>query len=440
MAKFDIFMMAYKNLMRRKGRTFLTVLGVLIGTTSIVVMISLGIGLRESQTKMMEQWGSLNQIEVNEPWSRGGDDEEEAPKLVLNQATVDEFKAIPGVVAVSPAIRVNGQASWGKREGYLNIQGVDVETMALFQHKVSAGRLLEEGDGNTLILGATTSENFTDVNGKYLWDTPNYEYDEAAVLEDSKTFLDKKLTMMVYNNDGTKTKKVGLTVVGVLDITSPGGRYNCYAPIDAMKQIKKFMDPKSTGKNKNKNEFNGITILTDGVENTKLISASLKEQGYDAYSIADNLEGIEKQSKMIQAVLAGIGSITLLVAAIGIINTMIMSIFERTREIGIMKVIGATFGDIRLLFLTEAGLIGFFGGVVGLMLSCGLSYLLNTLGAGFMGGGGGAPGAEAAPMSVIPPWLLVFAIVFSILIGVLAGLYPANRAVKLSPIEAMRNN
>ena len=140
---------------------------------------------------------------------------------------------------------------------------------------------------------------------------------------------------------------------------------------------------------------------------------------------------------MIQAVLGGIGAITLLVAAIGIINTMIMSIYERTREIGIMKVIGATFGDIRLLFLTEAGLIGLFGGILGLALSFGLSHLLNLFGADYMGS---MTGLATAKLSVIPPWLVLFALIFSIMIGVLAGLYPANRAVKLSPIEAMRNN
>ena len=138
----------------------------------------------------------------------------------------------------------------------------------------------------------------------------------------------------------------------------------------------------------------------------------------------------------VQLVLGGIGSITLLVAAIGIINTMVMSIYERTREIAIMKVIGATFNDIRLMFLAEAGLIGLLGGIFGLIFSYTLSFIVNKFAVGIMGG----MGAEGSAISVIPWWLAVFAIVFSILIGLLAGVYPANRAVKLSPIEAMRNN
>ena len=141
---------------------------------------------------------------------------------------------------------------------------------------------------------------------------------------------------------------------------------------------------------------------------------------------------------MFQLALGGIGAITLLVAAIGIINTMVMSIYERTKEIAIMKVIGATFTDIRLLFLAEAGMIGFFGGVLGLGFSYTLSFIINQLSGDYMGNYMGT--GEALHISLIPWWLALFAIAFSIMIGLLAGVYPANRAVKLSPIEAMRNN
>jgi len=154
--------------------------------------------------------------------------------------------------------------------------------------------------------------------------------------------------------------------------------------------------------------------------------------------MADNLEGIEKMSKTIQAILGGIGSITLLVAALGIINTMIMSIYERTREIGIMKVIGASFFDVRMLFLTEAGLIGLMGGIFGLGLSYGASRIINHFGSGFINRGM-PPGEITNSLSVIPLWLTLFALGFSILIGVVAGLYPADRAVRLSPISAIRN-
>ena len=179
-------------------------------------------------------------------------------------------------------------------------------------------------------------------------------------------------------------------------------------------------------------------MITGDVADTKTVLQSIKDAGYNAYSIAESLEGVEDSMKVFQLALGGIGGITLLVAAIGIINTMVMSIYERTKEIAIMKVIGATFGDIRFLFLAEAGMIVFFGGIMGLGFSYWLSFIINQLSGDFMGNYVGT--GEALSLSVIPWWLALFAIGFSIMIGLLAGVYPANRAVKLSPIEAMRNN
>jgi ABC-type antimicrobial peptide transport system permease subunit len=151
--------------------------------------------------------------------------------------------------------------------------------------------------------------------------------------------------------------------------------------------------------------------------------------------MADSLEGIESQSLMIQMVLGGIGAITLLVASIGIANTMIMSIYERTREIGVMKVVGAGGGDIQTLFLMEAGLIGFFGGVVGVAASFGISQVINF----FVADRYMSIGQEPMDVSVIPFWLAVFALAFAFFIGIVAGWFPARRATRLSPIVAIRN-
>jgi len=143
---------------------------------------------------------------------------------------------------------------------------------------------------------------------------------------------------------------------------------------------------------------------------------------------------------MIQGILGGIGAISLLVAALGITNTMIMSIYERTKEIGIMKVIGANLGDIRKMFLLEAGMIGFLGGSAGLIISYILSLLMNTVLSGIMstmlgavGGGGGST------VSIIPWWVAVGALVFATTIGIISGYSPARRAMHLSALESLRN-
>ncbi|MFA7463280.1 MAG: FtsX-like permease family protein, partial [Anaerovoracaceae bacterium] len=135
----------------------------------------------------------------------------------------------------------------------------------------------------------------------------------------------------------------------------------------------------------------------------------------------------------------GIGAISLLVAALGIANTMIMSIYERTKEIGVMKVIGANLRDIRKMFLLEAGMIGFLGGLVGLVFSYAISLMLNTVLLPFMQSFLGSMGSNGSVVSVIPFWVSGSALLFATFIGLASGYYPAQRAMNLSALEGLKN-
>ena len=468
MSKLDILFMAYQNLLRRKVRTALTVLGVLIGTTSIVVMISLGIGLNESITRDMAKWGSLNQITINSFMRFDEKGEPMGDAKPLNDAAVEELRSLAGVVSVSPGYELGGMAYWGRREGYVNLIGLDPAEMKNFEFETTRGRLLTGEDRFNIVLGGMVGYNFRDPK-KPFEDYDNVEWQDRFLDEYNPTvkMVNERITLSVANNNG-RQRKFSFTVVGIIDPQKMDKSWSAYAPIGEVKEIRKFTmggsqtggggagmpfeviqssgkssssTSKRNGNNPNapsKDDYNFIWVKSESIERTKELSKEIRDLGYNAYSMADNLEGIERTSKTIQAILGGIGSITLLVAAIGIINTMIMSIYERTREIGVMKVIGATFGDIRLLFLMEAGLIGILGGFVGIGLSYGLSAIVNKVTANMFGGGMGMGGEFT--ISVIPPWLALFALVFSFFIGILAGLYPANRAVKISPIEAIRTS
>ena len=171
------------------------------------------------------------------------------------------------------------------------------------------------------------------------------------------------------------------------------------------------------------------------MKNVQEVQKQIKEMGYEAYSLNDELESMKKQAAVIQAVLGGIGAVSLLVAAIGITNTMVMSIYERTKEIGVMKVIGASLKDIKRLFLFESALIGLTGGVFGVGFSYLISFLINK----FSGQFGQAIGAYGATkISIIPIWLIFAAMAFSALIGIMSGYFPARRAMNLSALEAIR--
>ena len=179
--------------------------------------------------------------------------------------------------------------------------------------------------------------------------------------------------------------------------------------------------------------YNSAQVYVDDVDNVTKVQKELADMGFQVQSQIDWLESSKQQSDMVQAVLGGIGAVSLFVAAIGIANTMMMSIYERTKEIGVMKVLGCDMGNIRNMFLIESGFIGFMGGVLGIGLSYGVSLLINK----FVGAQ--ALTGMAGDLSRVPPWLSLAAVAFAIFVGMAAGFMPAMRAMKLSPLAAIRN-
>ena len=468
MNKLDLLQLAQKSLWRRKARTILTVTGVMIGTTAIVVMLSLGIGLNENQRRSMESWGSLNLIRVQAGMNYDNEGKPLGEAKRLNDETVEALRAIEGVQAVTPAYDAGGEAKYGRQRGFLQLIGVDPAAMEYLEFTPMLGRLLEPGDRNVIVVGSQVINQFQDENEIRKMQRGMMFSPGMREQKDPADILDQRLVMELRSGStGEKKKAFGFQVVGVLEGDQKEHSYQAYAPIEDIKRMRSFLNQGAGGSSNmmardiamkmgggivstrrvsgssnrsNADDYSYILVHTKDVGDTKIVSKALKEQGYNSWSMADQLEGIEKTSRTIQAILGGIGAITLLVAAIGITNTMIMAIYERTREIGIMKVIGATFSDIHSMFLAEAGMIGFFGGLLGLGLSYSVSYVINQVSKDFMSRGMPTGTEEAIGISLIPGWLALFALVFAVMIGILAGLYPANRAVRLSPINAIRND
>ncbi|MBT9173581.1 MAG: ABC transporter permease YtrF [Syntrophomonadaceae bacterium] len=454
----DLLVLANRNLWRRKGRTILTVLGMTIGTVSVIVLFSLGIGLAEWQRVSMEQWGSLNIITVSQAFFYPGMPEEERDKLrLLNEQAVSEIEAMPGVLGVAPAFTVGGEARKGRERGYLQLIGIEPGKMALMEFEPKAGRLLHDEDRYNVVAGAHVINNFMQLG------RPG----PAAVIgppagRDSLELLDQRLVLTLQNARGQK-RRYTLNVVGILGPQFAERAHSVYAPLSLLREMHNFINQGAQPAqvhlvepvNRQRDQAAGLqrvrrrerlelqysfaSVRTKSVEYTKQLGEELRQMGYQAHSIADQLEGIEQGTRTVQAVLGGIGAISLLVATIGIINTMVMSIYERTREIAVIKVLGASFSDIRGLFLTEAALIGLLGGILGLVCSFLLSLLINIYAGAAIGAGAMGPEAPPVRISVIPLWLTVFALAFSTTIGLIAGLYPATRAMRLDPVTAMRH-
>uniref|UniRef100_UPI0028EED99F ABC transporter permease n=1 Tax=Stomatobaculum longum TaxID=796942 RepID=UPI0028EED99F len=248
-------------------------------------------------------------------------------------------------------------------------------------------------------------------------------------------------------------KKYILDTAGILDGGSSGYNsysYSVYCDIDTLKNFlkqryRKYLVPEpklnKKGKPVDYYVYSQAYVFVDDMNHVSEVQKKIAELGYQADSNMEWLEQSKQFTGMVQAVLGGIGAVSLLVAAIGIINTMMMSIYERTREIGVMKVLGCEMTNIRDLFLVESGFIGLMGGIIGTVLSLLISLLINFLAA--QGGNEQLSvfyqNAEGGSISYIPPWLALFAIVFAIFIGAAAGYLPAKRAMRLSPLAAMRN-
>jgi len=431
MSKFDLFRMGIKNLWRRKLRTFLTVLGVIIGASSIIVMLSLGFGMQKGFEEQMAQWGSLTTINVHKGWS----DVPGKKQAELNDKAVAEFKALKDVIAVSPILQTYGAVINGKYISQAPIKGIDPESMESFGFEIAEGRLLNKSDELTLVFGGQIKQSFYDPKSR-VWREP-----KVNLMKDRMTItLNPNYGYSYPGEKKVNYKEYKIKVAGVLAEGSDWeNNYAIFMPIAEVQKLIKEKEkaegvkpqpgrPKDPG-------YNQVNIKVNDMKNVQVVQKAIKDMGHEAYSLNDQLESMKKQAGMIQAVLGGIGAVSLVVAAIGITNTMVMSIYERTKEIGVMKVIGASLKDIKNLFLFESAMIGIIGGVVGVGFSYILSFIVNKFSHIF----GPMLGLwDATTISVIPLWLALAALGFSAFIGVISGYFPARRAMNLSALEAIR--
>lgn len=449
----DLFRMSLSNLWRRKIRTFLTVLGVIIGTASIVVMVSIGIGQNRSMMMAIEQSGSLTAIEVYNYQNYNSNSNTEP--LLMNREMLDTFRSMEHVTDVSPQLDYTVVMKQGAYiNDYVRLKGVTRDVLEKIPLKEGT---LPDPDANTpttlqFVVGNNVIGDFyNEKTNEYYWSTGKLAEIDFMNVPLFTTF-DRDAYWNAKNGQGEAPKKYmlnasGLVVGGVEDWNQYS--YYLYCDIDALEAVLKqvFRNKVIAGQPTQKNGkpykdfcYETCTIHVDKMENVNAILSAVQEMGFSASSNAEWMESMKKSSQTSQMVLGGIGAVSLFVAAIGIANTMMMSIYERTKEIGVIKVLGCSLGNIRMLFLMEAAFIGFLGGLVGTGLSYGISAIINRLTAGMMGNYSydGSP-MEPMGISYIPLWLTFAALGFAVLVGVVSGFLPALRAMKLSPLAAIRN-
>lgn len=446
MNNLDLFKMALRNLAKRKLRTSLTILSVIIGTCSIIIMVSLGVALDEKFTEEINNMGSITEINL-----QGYKD-----KITKDEIAI--IKNIKNVEAITPVIDGNIRlVAGGKYVGAFSVKGIDPETMEIFGYKTKEGRILssEDKNKNSIVFGSDTIYNFFRKGKASEWYSYFSSYDEGSKKFD---IFKEKLKITTDRLFGSKNanstssnivhKMFDAKAVGILQ---ENGEYDyerkhvIYMPFESVEKISKEIAKVNKNKIGNASEKPGYTsvlIKADKFENvediTKAIEKLAEKNGkeFGIYSQAIFIKTTKRVSGMIQLLLGAIGGISLLIAAIGIANTMIMSIYERTKEIGIIKVIGARVVDIKKLFLLEATLIGLIGGILGVTVSLILSYILNTITSMIIANLD--IGVSTIKVSSIPFWLSSFSLVFSSLIGLISGYLPAKKAVKIEALKAIK--
>ena len=439
----DLLRMSSGNLWKRKVRTILTVLGVVIGVASIVVMVSLGLGLSRSMMEQYESYGSLTQIEVYSWSSETGED------MHLDDALIGELEGLEHVESVWPSLQMSVLAKYGGYEGYLQLYAMPKEAFAEMKIDVGEGRLPGQDKELTFFYGNQVLQNFYNAKGssRQMWETPDIDLmrDPIFIIFDTSAYYAAGTT---DENGQTQPmpKKYLIPACGVEasneEVWSQYG-WQTQCDIDQLiPELKKIFKNKvipgqpttKSGKPYKEIFYNTLYVNVDDMSHVAEVQTYLTNLGYQTYSQAEWVEAEQKTMGMIQLVLGGIGAVSLFVAAIGITNTMMMSIYERTKEIGVMKVLGCDLRNIRTLFLMEAGFIGLIGGFIGLILSFIISGVINKVAQAAQGGQ-----EYAVSISYIPFWLVILALAFAVLVGMIAGFFPARRAMRLSPLAAIRN-
>ena len=457
----DRFIMALRNLWRRKSRTILTILSVVIGSTSIILMLAFAEGISSSQKEMIESFQGLTTIDVMDGSGEGN--------LKINDKVLNDLKRVSHVKAVVPSKNVYVQIKMSDTEDYeidgsLNIipdnvfSLIDKDMMdfgnppnakddnkILLGQNTQASKLIAEGGGSFYMEPA---EDF-DYNGRQYFIRLGYAFEEE---DDGVNFGNENIENGTEGKEEQKPEytDVPIEIAGKLNKNSFLSGWGSYISEATFKMLKKedakIMSPTLNQSFDEKGNpipetsdqitYDNLQVIVDDVGNVEAVEQEIRQLGYQTHSMAQTNEEIQNQTRTIMLILGGIGSIAFIVSAIGIINTMLMSIYERQKEIGVMKVIGASVRDVETMFLIESGFIGFFGGILGLVISLLVANLLNTT----LGGDPNSMFGTSGNIIIIPVWLALVGVGFSALVGVLAGYLPARRATKLSAIEALRAN
>ena len=457
----DLTELALRNLRESLLRNSLTTVGISVGVASLVAMLSLGIGLQQMASRRLVKSGLFDTIIVSsrrEMRGMGREEERNGPtpgeSRILDEPARLGIEHMENVSEAYPDIRFATELRFEDKPHLTMISALPQSAQTNDAFEGMQGQFFSSDSEPGVILQKSFAEEL-------LGKTPPLGQPEPGVAELAKPLLGKELLMRyaqraaaqsaaeASNSDSNDligasysvvSREQKLTIVGVADLDPESmrgpTRAKVFLPLKLAESLHVMLptDLREIARAGDQPVYSSISVRVNNPAQIQLVEDKIKKMGFTTFSIADASKGLRQFFGVLYAFLGIFGSLALIVASIGIVNTLVMAILERRREIGIMKAIGASDADVRKLFFAEAGAMGVLGGMLGVVLGWAIGQVINF-------GTNVYLKRQSLPPEhfwAVPWWLVAFAIGFALVVSLVSGLYPAGRAAKLDPVQALR--
>lgn len=452
MKLYDSVELAARNLRESVLRNSLTTLGIAVGVASLVAMLSLGIGLQRLASRRLRSSGLFDTVVVSsrrDLRSFNREQEETGPAPAespdLDEAARRKIETLPGVVEAYPDLRFITELRYDEKPHLTMVAGLAFSSKDSDSFEGMQGEFFSADNAHEVIV----QKGFA---AELLGRPHSGGPDEISVAEVSKPLLGKQLVMRYAERASSRgdansasysvvSRELPLTIVGVADLDPDSmrgaARARLFLPeklLEGLHAVQAYDFRDSTRATSSEPTYNTLIARVSGAGKVDSVEQAIKKLGFNTFSILDATKSLRRFFAILDLFLGIFGSLALTVASIGIINTLVMAILERRREIGIMKAVGASDADVRGLFFAEAGAMGLLGGAFGVTLGWIIGRVINFGTNVYLKHQGFSP----ENIWAVPLWLVGLALGFAFLVSLLSGLYPASRAARLDPVQALR--
>jgi len=443
----DLTDLALRNLRESILRNALTTLGVAVGVASLVAMLSLGVGLQQLAAKRLSQSGLFDTVLVTPKNAFRGmgrpqrEPDPDKPIRILDDDARKEMEKLPNVIEVYPQIRFFTEVRFNNKPFATVVAGMPDSSRNSGSFDGMQGNFFSSTTANEAILQIEFAKDLSDKPSSLIGQDLLLRYAERQTLPSSTT-----------NNDPADAsaggfsvvpKELRLKIVGIVE-TEPAAGYGGYGnarlliPLQTASTLRaaQVNDLRDIVRDSTsaKTTYASLSVRAKSPSQVDALETSIKKMGFNAFSLLDASKSLRTFFTVFDSLLGIFGCLALAVATLGIVNTLVMAILERRREIGVLKALGAADSDVQQLFFIEAGVMGFFGGIFGVLFGWLLGRTV-TFGTNVYLA---RQNLNPIELSSVPWWLVVSALVFGVLVSLAAGLYPASRAAKLNPVDALR--